>query len=336
MKVFPEPISQSAEQLLEMLNNSGTQGLGAILRIQCGLIILTTQAEIISNLNADPLPKLRMAFDQCISICKSSGKLLPHIDAKSIKKIQQDDSNGQTKKLFEGAWTQYSNDTYDHSVGLVEQRLRNSGFNEGWFDGKVCFDGGCGTGRLSLAIAKMGAKQVVAADIGRESLEYFRVQLERYKLKNVNILETDITNLQGVEDQTFDFVASNGVLHHTAEPDQGILEHYRVLKGNGVFWIYLYGKGGIYWEIYDLFKPLMRAVGTEAILDNLKNMGVREGLTYTFMDNFLARRCYYSKSDIKKLLDIHESSNIAYAIGINDIDDPQMQLESKYGKLFLA
>ena len=76
----------------------------------------------------------------------------------------------------------------------------------------------------------------------------------------------------------------------------------------------------------------MRAVGTEAILDNLKNMGVREGLTYTFMDNFLARRCYYSKSDIKKLLDIHESSKIAYAKGINDIDDPQMQLESKYGK----
>ena len=99
--------------------------------------LLYTQAEIISNLNADP-PKLRMAFDQCISICKSSGKLLPHIDAKSAKKIQQDDSNGQTKKVFEGAWTQYDDDTYDHSVGLVEQRLEIVDLTK-LVDGKVVF-----------------------------------------------------------------------------------------------------------------------------------------------------------------------------------------------------
>src|SRR6185437_15838749 len=62
-----------------------------------------------------------------------------------------------TAELFQTAWTTYDDATYDHSVALMEDRLRRSGFDGRFFRGKSCFDGGCGTGRFAIAMAKAGA-----------------------------------------------------------------------------------------------------------------------------------------------------------------------------------
>lgn len=54
----------------------------------------------------------------------------------------------------------------------------------------------------------------------------------------------DALNL-GFADDTFDFVYSMGVIHHTPDPQQGIDEVYRVLKSGGQAKIFLYKRNSL-------------------------------------------------------------------------------------------
>lgn len=240
-------------------------------------------------------------------------------------------STDYTKELFENAWTLYSDETYDHSVELVEKRLKLSGFDESYFKGKRCFDGGCGTGRLSLAMAKMGAEEVVAVDIGGESLNYFKKVVERYGLKNISFVEHDVTDLSHWKDRIFDFVASYGVLHHTPNPIKGIEEHMRITKIGGDFWLYLYGDGGFYWPIYDALRDVFKKIGALKIKEILIDLNVREGFIYTFLDNVLAPRTYHYSTDVINLLKKKYKISYNNAKGSSPIDDTEKCLTSKYG-----
>jgi ubiquinone/menaquinone biosynthesis C-methylase UbiE len=332
MNNIPQTITDDLTALIGELNEMPAEGLGTQLRLQCGLIMLVTLAGIIKDLERDPVPQLKDALGRCRNLCAAMGPVMPHLTLGGEDTPPLISPESYTKGLFENAWTVYSPETYDHAVSLVETRLRNSGLDEQYFVGKVCFDGGCGTGRLSIAMAKMGAKKVIAADIGAESLAFFRKVVSRYGLSNIETVEMDITDLSAYADDSFDFVASYGVLHHTSHPDRGIREHFRVTKPGGELWLYLYGAGGMYWDIYDAFRPLMRAIEPALIRATLSSFKVREGLIYTYLDNYLAPRVYYSNADVERLLSDMGKMSWRPAKGIDHIDDPELQKASANGR----
>jgi SAM-dependent methyltransferase len=178
-----------------------------------------------------------------------------------------------------------------------------------------------------------GAERVVAADIGGESLDYLRRVIERYKLTNIEIVEKDITDLSAWPDESFDFVASNGVLHHTKRPEHGLLEHFRITRRSGVFWLYLYGAGGLYWHVYDRLRPLVSAFSAKEIRSWLTTFGLREGLIYTFLDNLCAPRTYHDTDDVLDLLRARGRLSWRHARGKSVVDDTAQLLASKYGPL---
>ena len=96
---------------------------------------------------------------------------------------QNAETRQSVAQLYARAWTTYSESTYDHSISLMEARLRSNGLDEAFFRNKVCFDGGCGTGRFAIAMAKAGARRVVAMDACEALLEYLRRTMERYRLQ---------------------------------------------------------------------------------------------------------------------------------------------------------
>ena len=201
-----------------------------------------------------------------------------------------------TKELFEQAWTCFSNKTYEESIDLVMNRLKKSGIDKSFLKDKVCFDGGCGTGRLSIALSRLGAKKIIAADIGNRSLDFLEEKIKERNIKNITTKKMDITDLREFNDESFDFVASYGVLHHTENCSKGLAEHFRIVKrGGGVFFVYLYGQGGLYWEIYDICRNLLKNISPEEIRSYLLDLKVREGLIYNFIDNLTAPRVYYSR-----------------------------------------
>jgi len=322
----------AAKQLVKLsagLTDSGLNNLSRILACTHVFVALET---INTKMNMDPYPVLFKALNNANSMLSLSESISHEIDESRNISNHTEVGVNHTIDLFENAWTTYSSATYDHSVELVKTRLNNSGFNEAWFAGKKCFDGGCGTGRLAIAMAQMGAKEVTAVDLGNDSLDYLRKVINRYNLTNIKVVNHDITELSSWASNEFDFVASNGVLHHTEACDRGIIEHYRITKPDGIFWVYLYGAGGLYWQMYDALKGIVINISPKEIRKTLHGLGFREGMIYTYLDNFLAPRVYYSRDSFLKLLVDQGEYSWRHAKGSSEIDDTEILLNTSYGK----
>lgn len=227
-------VMENTAELVNLAEKLPKGGLGAYARVQAGLVLLVTLETINMHQNDDPLPPLQKAIGEAKGVISSALSIAPELDASRLDADNVEIGVGHTIDLFETAWTAYSPETYDHSVGLVEERLGRSGFDSDYFKGRTCFDGGCGTGRLAVAMAKMGAKKVTAVDLGTDSLDYMERVVKRLGLTNIEIVAHDITDLSPWRDGSYDFVASNGVLHHTKDCDGGILEHFRITRPGGI------------------------------------------------------------------------------------------------------
>jgi ubiquinone/menaquinone biosynthesis C-methylase UbiE len=309
-------------------------GGGAYARVEASLDVLLAQDRVYKHANDDPHPVLMAALTRIKAVAEAAGIRAGEMMPADSKHSAAD--RHSVAQLYARAWTTYSDSTYDHSVGLMEERLRRSGFDEAFLRDKECFDGGCGTGRLAIAMAKAGARRVVAVDVAEDSLEYLRRTMRRYRLDNIEPVCRDVTDLSGFETGTFDFVASNGVLHHTQAPERGIAEHFRVTKRGGSFWLYLYGAGGLYWHIYDRFRPIVTALDLDENHRILRELRVREGLIYTFLDNLRAPRVYFLQDDVLALLRSHGDFEHRYARGMSVIDDTEMLLATKWGATILG
>jgi ubiquinone/menaquinone biosynthesis C-methylase UbiE len=325
---------KSQDQYFSLLSQA-LSGRTKALGIQSTAMVMKTLEDIIMHPQKDPVESLQTCFSRQSAFLEETLELEEHLieDSDNKETIDKD----HTEELFEEAWTTFSRETFMHSVSLVENRLRHSGFDETFFESKLCFDGGCGIGRLSVAMSRLGASKVVAADIGGSSLSYFEHALSELEIKNVEIVKADITDLSKWEAESFDFVATNGVLHHTRAPIEGLKEHYRITSDqSGVLWIYLYGDGGNYWPIYDRIRDSLAEIDTKFIKEVLTQMNLREGLVYTYLDNCLAPRTYHLTSDIVKALkDIHPM-DFKEADGPSIFDKPTRYIGEQYGSWILG
>ncbi|MGE5505645.1 MAG: class I SAM-dependent methyltransferase [Actinomycetota bacterium] len=306
-------------------------GLKTVVAVQAALRVGIALEDVARAQDEDPVPPLTAALSAAIAAAEAAVGSAAHVEP---GRGWDPAAAGQayTTDLFENAWTTYSPSTYDHSVGLVEGRLRANGFDDAWFAGKTCLDSGCGTGRLSLAMARFGAARVVALDLGRRSLDFFGEVLRRHGIDTVEPTEGDVTDLGRFADESFDFVASNGVLHHTRDPLGGLVEHFRVTRRGGVLWLYLYGAGGLYWGLYDALRPLVAGVPPQAFAATLRGFGVREGLVYTLLDNFQAPRTYHTVDQVRELLEPHGRLRIVTHKGNSPVDDTAAVLASRHGR----
>lgn len=96
---------------------------------------------------------------------------------------------------------------------------------------------GCGMGTMAMNWASRGA-DFHAVDLASTSVEQTRRRFELYGLRGT-ILQGDARNLP-FEDNTFDYVYSWGVLHHSPDIARSLSEVHRVLKPGGKVGIMLY------------------------------------------------------------------------------------------------
>ena len=111
---------------------------------------------------------------------------------------------------------------------------------------------GCGTGQLSLFLKRFN-RELVGIDLSIPSLELadnFRI---RNEIDNVTFLKMNIFNLY-FKEGVFDYVISNGVLHHTYDTEQAFKNILFPLKKNGYVIIGLYHQFG---RLFTNFKQLI-------------------------------------------------------------------------------
>ena len=98
---------------------------------------------------------------------------------------------------------------------------------------KICLDAGCGPGRWTCAMQRLGAKKIDSFDLSEEAVK-------RCKKINSNAYVFDIWDLK--PNPVYDFVLSWGVLHHTKNTRQAFSKVASQVKKGGMLHVMIYNK----------------------------------------------------------------------------------------------
>ena len=99
---------------------------------------------------------------------------------------------------------------------------------------------GPGSGFNTKFMAENTDGRVFAVDISDAALTTFE---NTRHLPNCHVLQADLMEAP-FDDEVFDFIIADGVLHHTPDTKQALLALYKKLKPNGQFFFYVYRKMG--------------------------------------------------------------------------------------------
>ncbi|HKY95166.1 MAG TPA: class I SAM-dependent methyltransferase [Kiloniellales bacterium] len=101
---------------------------------------------------------------------------------------------------------------------------------------------GCGTGAHAVRVAsRFAGAEVLAIDLSRASLGYAALKAAELDQRNIAFAEADLLAL-GDWDRRFDLIECSGVLHHLAEPAQGLAVLTRLLAPGGLMKLGLYAR----------------------------------------------------------------------------------------------
>lgn len=113
------------------------------------------------------------------------------------------------------------------------------------YKGRRVLDVGCGMGTDLLEFARGGAI-ASGLDMTPRHIELAKRRFQLFGMKG-RFVVGDAENLP-FQDDTFDFIYSNGVLHHTPNTQRAVNEVHRALRSGGEALIILYHKHSfVYW-----------------------------------------------------------------------------------------
>jgi ubiquinone/menaquinone biosynthesis C-methylase UbiE len=175
----------------------------------------------------------------------------------------------RTAHGFDVGWTTTTaGERFQASQQIARERLEQiSGMLGGnsWFAGKDILDSGCGPGRYVDLLAKLSPRRLVGLDQGPALIEALQ---SRFKGQPVVEIVRGTCEKLTFPDASFDFVLSNGVIHHTAADLRTMIaDHCRVLRKGGAMFIMLVGKGGLELEIWEFLRAFLYDVPIETMLD---------------------------------------------------------------------
>lgn len=110
----------------------------------------------------------------------------------------------------------------------------------------VVLDLGCGPGNLIGQLAELNPRaEFIGVDLSRPMLEQAGKVLHERNISNVELEVSDITTLEGIEDQSIDVVVSSMAFHHLPDEkslDQTFFQAARVLKPEGAIYFNDFGR----------------------------------------------------------------------------------------------
>jgi SAM-dependent methyltransferase len=133
-----------------------------------------------------------------------------------------------------------------------------------WFAGRRVLDAGCGGGRWTVGLLRLGA-HVTAVDWSPHALAATAAHAARLAPEAVAAgrLRTERMDLLAPPpegDRAFDLVFSFGVLHHTGDTRRALANVAARVATDGVLFLYLYGSSSVGWP-----KRLALAAGRTAL-----------------------------------------------------------------------
>jgi len=105
------------------------------------------------------------------------------------------------------------------------------------------FEAGCGTGQETNYLAMDGTRDVIGADLCLNSLKLARTFKQENGISHADFLRMNLFRPPFAA-ESFDYVISNGVLHHTRQPREAFRSITRLVKPGGFIIMGLYNAFG--------------------------------------------------------------------------------------------
>ncbi len=182
-------------------------------------------------------------------VCAGCCRKYPEINGviRSVEEQQYAGSFGFQWQIH--ARTQLDSKESDRSEQSFRQR---TGFEPEDLAGKLVLDVGCGMGRFADVATRWGAYVVgidlsVAAEVAARNLAG----------RDATIFQADVFHLPFAP-ESFDFIYSIGVLHHTPDCEQAFKMLPRLLKPGGRIAIWLYSRYNAWYRMSDIYRKVTR------------------------------------------------------------------------------
>jgi ubiquinone/menaquinone biosynthesis C-methylase UbiE len=216
--------------------------------------------------------------------------------------IADSDISDATGRLFGDLWAPYDDQLFRESVDLFAQRLELAEVGTEFLQGKRALDAVCGVGRNAIAMARLGAREVVGIDIGENGIADARKRAEG--IDNVTFQVASLADIP-FPDAHFDVVWCAGVLMHTADEMKVLGELARVLKPGGTIYFLVYATGGMRWPLIKLLRPLASAIGQPRVEAAMEAAGAAANKRRTFLDDlFVPKFDFFEWTRLKA--DLHD------------------------------
>ena len=152
--------------------------------------------------------------------------------------------------IFDVQMAETYDDWYKTPKGMLVDRIEKEVIYEFLKPqpGMKILDIGCGTGNLSLELAKLGA-EVTGVDISEAMLVKAREKAKKENL-DIEFYCADVHNLP-FDDETFDAVVSLSALEFVPDLSEALKEAYRVLKPGGRLVIGIIGGNSTWCRYYE-------------------------------------------------------------------------------------
>ncbi|MGH2395915.1 MAG: class I SAM-dependent methyltransferase [bacterium] len=141
--------------------------------------------------------------------------------------------------------------SYKEEVGYVMDQYANLCGTQvaDYLEDKAILEVGCG-GRASGILALIGyrPRSITAIDLSPENVRLTREASSMLDHPRISVMVGNALNLE-FEDNQFDFVFSDGVIHHTVNMRKCFSELRRVLKSAGCLLLGVYGYGGVFGHV---------------------------------------------------------------------------------------
>jgi SAM-dependent methyltransferase len=182
---------------------------------------------------------------------------------------------------------------------------------------------GCGTGQLSNFLGMNWRRRVIGADLCMNSLRLGKGFRDRFAIVNADFLQMNLFR-PPFADASMDVVVSNGVLHHTSDPEGGFRSIAAKLKPGGYILIGLYnwlGRLPTLWRrrLIEMFGDRMAKLDSRLRRGEL-NTGRRAAW---FRDQYM--HPHESKHSMDEVLRWFERNQIEFVSSIPSIGDVEFQ-----------
>jgi len=200
----------------------------------------------------------------------------------------QDEVKNHTGQHYGNLFKEFNHKSYfEEAKNLLETRLSRNGIEILNKEKLVLLDQGCGGGRYTAAWKLLGIQKAVGIDFSDIGLQDAKARAEIAGIDNIDFVKGSVLEMP-FDDETFDIVYSNGVLHHTEDWRKGILEQLRVMKKGGLGWQYLIeNPGGIFWDSIEILRAIMKDVNKKYAQDVLRSLGIPMNRVFYMLDHVM-------------------------------------------------